>query len=103
MPTTEPGMASCLWWPLLSLLSLPPDCSQLFHVSSGLAELWGHQRSSAALPWGPGPAWSLYQLTCFLSLCACFAQLSICPAYKGSWCFKQLFAPQAALLSQQSI
>lgn len=69
MPNTEPGTASCPWWPPLYPLSLPlpPDCSQLFHVSLGPAELWGNQRSSAALPQRPGPAWSLHQQISSLS------------------------------------
>lgn len=66
-PNAEPGVTSCPQWPPLCSLSLPSDWFQLFHVYPGQAELWSHQRSSAALPWGPGPAWSLHQLTCSLS------------------------------------
>lgn len=96
---------SCPRWPLFSLLS--SDSFQLFHVSLESAEQWGYQRSSAPLPWGPGPAQLLCQVTYSFSFpsvpVACFAHLSVCPAHMGSQGFKQIFAPQADLCSQQGI
>lgn len=74
MPNTEPGTASCPQWPPLYLpslpLPLPPDCSQLFHVTVGPPE------ELSSPPMETWPCMAIAPANLFLLLSVCPAHMS---------------------------
>lgn len=103
----EQPMPRCHNQLLKAATALSPDWPSS-SMSSWGQQSYGAIRRAQQLSHGDlHPEWSLCQLTSSLSFssvpAACFAHLSICPAHVGSQCFKQIFARQAALCSQQSI